>query len=139
MTKPLTKEQLNNIDKTIGSQLRARRHVLKMSQDDLARSAGITFQQVQKYEHGTNRISASRMVQFGQILDVPPSYFFGELAKGDPRSNEIGLSAEAVDVAKIFDRTSDPDARRLIKRAISGFGHTAPKAHKAGQGRKKAA
>jgi len=120
----LTKEQLNAIDKRVGAQLRARRHKLKLSQDQLAKDCGITFQQIQKYEHGTNRISASRLAQFGQVLGVPISYFYGEIPKSDPLSREIGLTGAAVGVAKLFD-ACNKDEQRLIKRAISGFGRPA--------------
>ena len=73
----------------VGKRVRMRRLMLKMSQTDLASSAGITFQQVQKYEKGTNRISSSRLQQFANVLDVPISYFFedqqfsSKAAKGD--------------------------------------------------------
>ena len=60
----------------VGQKIRARRIFLNMSQTDLANTAGITFQQIQKYEKGTNRVGASRLQQFSQALGVPPSYFF---------------------------------------------------------------
>jgi transcriptional regulator with XRE-family HTH domain len=60
----------------VGKRVRMRRLMLKMSQGDLASSAGITFQQVQKYEKGANRISSSRLQQFANVLDVSISYFF---------------------------------------------------------------
>ena len=64
------------VDVHIGQKIRARRILLGLSQTELADVAGITFQQVQKYEKGTNRVGASRLQQFSQALDVPPSYFF---------------------------------------------------------------
>ena len=64
------------VDTHIGQKIRARRNVLGLSQTELADAAGITFQQVQKYEKGTNRVGASRLQQFSEALDVPPSYFF---------------------------------------------------------------
>jgi transcriptional regulator with XRE-family HTH domain len=60
----------------IGQKIRARRNLLGLSQTELANAAGITFQQVQKYEDGTNRVGASRLQQFSEALGVPPSYFF---------------------------------------------------------------
>ena len=77
------------VDIHVGSRLRIRRLMLKMSQTDLAKTAGITFQQVQKYEKGTNRISSSRLQQFANVLDVQITYFFeqqplaSKTAKGD--------------------------------------------------------
>jgi transcriptional regulator with XRE-family HTH domain len=64
------------IDTHIGQKIRARRTLLGLSQTELANSAGITFQQVQKYEKGTNRVGAGRLQQFSEALGVPPSYFF---------------------------------------------------------------
>ena len=64
------------VDTHVGQKIRARRTLLGLSQTELANAAGITFQQVQKYEKGTNRVGASRLQQFSQALGVPPSYFF---------------------------------------------------------------
>jgi transcriptional regulator with XRE-family HTH domain len=64
------------VDTHIGHRIRARRTLLGLSQTELADAAGITFQQVQKYEKGTNRVGASRLQQFSETLGVPPSYFF---------------------------------------------------------------
>jgi transcriptional regulator with XRE-family HTH domain len=64
------------VDAHIGQKIRARRILLGLSQTDLANAAGITFQQIQKYEKGANRVGASRLQQFSDALGVPPSYFF---------------------------------------------------------------
>lgn len=64
------------VDIHVGQRLRLRRNMLGMSQDDLGKQVGITFQQIQKYERGTNRISASRIWEFAGILGVPEDYFF---------------------------------------------------------------
>ena len=64
------------VDTHVGQKIRARRIFSNMTQTDLANAAGITFQQIQKYEKGTNRVGASRLQQFSQALGVPPSYFF---------------------------------------------------------------
>jgi transcriptional regulator with XRE-family HTH domain len=61
----------NPIDKHVGSRVRMRRHMLEMSQTEIAAAVGLTFQQVQKYENGSNRISASRLQQLCKILQVP--------------------------------------------------------------------
>ncbi|NTB87648.1 helix-turn-helix domain-containing protein [Agrobacterium tumefaciens] len=68
------------IDVEVGSRIRVRRKILGMSQTQLAESLGVTFQQVQKYEKGSNRIGASRLQNMAEILSVPISYFFGESA-----------------------------------------------------------
>ncbi len=66
----------NPIDKHVGSRVRMRRMLLGLSQERLGEQLGVTFQQVQKYEKGMNRIGASRLQQIAEILDVPPSFFF---------------------------------------------------------------
>ena len=70
------KKAPNAIDKHVGSKVRMRRMMLSMSQEKLAEALGLTFQQVQKYEKGTNRIGASRIQQISLILQVPVSFFF---------------------------------------------------------------
>lgn len=69
----------NNVDLLIGTKIRLRRHVLGMSQTDLGNRIGVTFQQVQKYEKGHNKIVASRLLEVANIMDVPISYFFEDL------------------------------------------------------------
>ena len=73
-----TKGKPNSVDGYVGSRLRLRRTLLGYSQEKLADALGITFQQVQKYERGTNRISASRLYKLSQILEVSVTYFFDE-------------------------------------------------------------
>ena len=84
----------NQIDIHVGKRLCLRRQILKMSQSDLAKKLGITFQQVQKYEKGINRISSSRLWDFSQVLNVPIEYFFAEidnnLASQSPRFLQNG-------------------------------------------------
>ena len=67
------------IDVHVGARLRQRRRLLGMSQTTLGDAIGLTFQQVQKYERGTNRISASRLFDLARLLDVPIEYFFGDM------------------------------------------------------------
>jgi transcriptional regulator with XRE-family HTH domain len=80
------------IDKYFGDRLRARRIMMKMSQDDLGHSLGVSFQQIQKYEKGTNRLSAAVMVRVAEILDVDVGYFYDEIPK-TKRSGEIETPA----------------------------------------------
>lgn len=67
------------IDIYVGNRVRQRRSLLGMSQTTLATAVGLTFQQIQKYERGLNRVSASRLYEFAAVLDVPVTYFFDEL------------------------------------------------------------
>jgi len=69
-------ENPDPVDIHVGKQVRKRRNALSMSQEKLGKALGLTFQQVQKYERGVNRIASSRLYQLGQILDVEISYFF---------------------------------------------------------------
>jgi transcriptional regulator with XRE-family HTH domain len=83
------------VDTHIGQKIRARRTLLGLSQTKLADAAGITFQQIQKYEKGTNRVGASRLQQFSEALGVPPSYFFEgapTVGKKQPAPQEGELS-----------------------------------------------
>jgi len=77
----------NSIDVYVGSRVRTRRTLLGLSQQKLGAALGLTFQQVQKYERGSNRIGASRLFELGRILDVPISYFYEELPESDIPEN----------------------------------------------------
>jgi transcriptional regulator with XRE-family HTH domain len=74
-----TTRRTGPIDKYLGDRLRARRIMMKMSQGDLGKSLGLTFQQIQKYEKGTNRMSAALMVPLAKILDIDIGYFYDEI------------------------------------------------------------
>jgi transcriptional regulator with XRE-family HTH domain len=76
----------NPIDKHVGARLRMRRMMVGMSQGKLGDALDVTFQQIQKYEKGTNRIGASRLQQLARVLEVPPAFFF----EGAPASTEGG-------------------------------------------------
>jgi transcriptional regulator with XRE-family HTH domain len=108
MSKPKTKTP-NPIDKHVGSRLRMRRMMLGMSQEKLGEAFGLTFQQVQKYEKGMNRISASRLQQAAQILDVSVPFFF----EGSPGGHE--LDGNASSPAYVNEFISSEDGLRLIK------------------------
>ena len=71
----------NPVDIHVGSRIRMRRRVMGLSQDDLASQLGLTFQQVQKYERGTNRVSASKLFGIAVVLQAPVSYFFDGLSE----------------------------------------------------------
>src|SRR6478735_1455104 len=93
------RETPNPIDIHVGSRVRMRRIMLGMSQAKLADALGLTFQQVQKYEKGANRVSASRLRQIAHILQVPEPFFFegGPMLAGQPRRD--GESAPLSDVS----------------------------------------
>lgn len=78
----------NPVDVHVGSRVRLRRTLLGMTQGKLGEAVSLTFQQIQKYERGANRIGSSRLYQFSQILDVPVSFFFDDMP-GDVRSGAV--------------------------------------------------
>ncbi len=87
-----TKGIPDTIDKHVGKQLKSRRSLLGLSQEKLAESVGVTFQQVQKYERGTNRISASRLFTFSKILDVSIDLFYQGMDNNEKLSSLHGMS-----------------------------------------------
>ena len=109
----------NPVDIHVGGRVRARRMLLGLSQEKLGDAVGLTFQQIQKYERGANRIGASRLFQFSQILDVPVSYFFDELPDA-VRSHEgqlrLGLSDQ-------YQESLEPDplARRETLELVRAY------------------
>ena len=122
---------LDPVDKHVGSRLRMRRLMLDMSQTDIADALGLTFQQVQKYEKGTNRIGASRLQHISQILQVPVPFFFegGPAAPGPgPAARETAVSAsyvtdflatsDGLSLVKAFMLIKDPKLRRAIVRLV---------------------
>jgi transcriptional regulator with XRE-family HTH domain len=97
--------------KHVGSRVRMRRMMFAMSQQKLADRLGLTFQQVQKYEKGTNRIGAGRLQQIAHILQVPVAFFF----EGAPNASASrGLHRSALSIAQIDDFVSDSNGLRLI-------------------------
>jgi transcriptional regulator with XRE-family HTH domain len=109
----MAKKAPNPIDKHVGSRVRMRRMMLNMSQEKLGDALGLTFQQVQKYEKGTNRIGASRLQQIAHILQVPVSFFF-EGAPHIPGTPTSGLS-EAPSPAYVSDFLATSDGLSLTK------------------------
>ncbi|MEK9970315.1 MAG: helix-turn-helix transcriptional regulator [Ferrovibrio sp.] len=86
----------NPVDVHVGNRLKLRRTMVGMSQDRLGQMVGLTFQQIQKYEKGANRIGASRLFQFATLLDVPPAYFFEGLESHAVTSRDGRTLAAAV-------------------------------------------
>lgn len=92
------------VDNYVGRRLRSRRTMLGMSQENLGVAVGVTFQQIQKYERGLNRVGASRLYEFARVLNVPVSYFFEDLTQSDqPETFGSGSSqGNLVDSGDIF-------------------------------------
>jgi len=119
----------NPIDVHVGGRVRFRRMLLGMSQEKLGEQLGLTFQQVQKYEKGINRIGASRLFDLAQVLGVPVQFFYEEAPSGEapalvpdgfaekPAENSIVeflRSRDGLELNKAFMRISDAKARRAI-------------------------
>ena len=102
----------NAIDMHVGKRVRLRRTLLGMSQEQLGTELNITFQQVQKYERGANRISASRLWDISQILDVPISYFFDDMSQDTMKSSPCRVSRGVETLDGHGDQLRDPMARR---------------------------
>lgn len=126
----------NPTDKYVGSRVRMRRMMLGMSQEKLADALGLTFQQIQKYEKGTNRISASRLQAISQILDAPVHFFFDgapQSGKGPPGGAELGeapspayvtdflTTSDGLALVKAFVRIKDAGLRRSIVRMVEAI------------------
>ena len=123
----MAKKAPNPIDKHVGSRVRMRRMMLSMSQEKLGDALGLTFQQVQKYEKGTNRIGASRLQQISTILQVPVAFFFegapdlggvrapgGKDAPSPTYVADFLATSDGLALTKAFMRIGDPKLRRRI-------------------------
>jgi transcriptional regulator with XRE-family HTH domain len=108
----MVKKAPNPIDKHVGSRVRMRRMMLGMSQEKLGDALGLTFQQVQKYEKGTNRIGASRLQQISLILQVPVAFFFE--GSPPPPGKAYGMS-EAASPEYVTSFLASSDGLKLVK------------------------
>ena len=129
------KKKPNPIDIHVGSRVRLRRNMLGMSQEKLGEALGITFQQIQKYEKGTNRVGASRLQAIASVLQVPVSFFFedapgqdavaaGGLAEDSSTSYVVDFlnSAEGLQLNRAFVRINDPKVRRKVIDLVKSLG-----------------
>lgn len=114
----------NPVDRHVGLRIRMRRKELGVSQEKLAESIGLTFQQVQKYERAANRVSASKLWEMARALETSVAYFYEGLAEGaatrgsNSQPNETVqdflLTPEGMELAQVFPRISHPRVRRKI-------------------------
>ena len=119
------------VDIHVGKQIKVRRKILGMSQSTLGKAIGLTFQQVQKYERGTNRIGASRLYDLSKVLEIPVNYFFDGFEKYSASSDSAGLSyvgekkadsyeidwlssKELLELVKAFNKINDQHLRKQI-------------------------
>jgi transcriptional regulator with XRE-family HTH domain len=115
----------NPVDLHVGARVRMRRKLLGVSQEKLADALGLTFQQVQKYERGANRVSASKLFEIARFLDVPPAYFFDGLAgepsgaaSEDPAEHSLHqflMTPEGVELASLLPKLHAKYRRRVLE------------------------
>jgi transcriptional regulator with XRE-family HTH domain len=107
------------VDKLIGTRIRLQRTAIGMSQEKLGDILGITFQQIQKYEKGTNRVGAARLQAIADALGVPVSFFFEQRSGGDSSDAPSGIqdlltSKEGIELARAFLKIENPAMRRAL-------------------------
>ena len=122
----MSKKSPNFIDQHVGRRMRMRRIMLGMSQEKLGEALGLTFQQVQKYEKGTNRVGASRIQQISEILQVPVSFLFEGSPTGISKAEDLRearspdyvfdfiATSEGLALIRAFTRINDAKLRRSI-------------------------
>ncbi len=113
------------IDTHVGGRVRMRRKLLGVSQEKLADSLGLTFQQIQKYERGSNRISASKLYEIGKALDAPVSFFFegldqAEAAEEPPALATFVVTDGALELAQAFIDIPQTKRRAFVRLAVAG-------------------
>jgi transcriptional regulator with XRE-family HTH domain len=132
----MAKKSPDSTDVHVGSQIRTRRQELGMSQEKLADGLGLTFQQVQKYEKGTNRVGASRLQAISALLQVPISFFFEDASPPSTRKKaadgpsddfvtEFLKSGDSDTLMKAFLRIKAPEVRRSIVHMVEAISNSA--------------
>ena len=126
----------NPIDKHVGARLRMRRLMVGMSQGRLGEALEVTFQQIQKYEKGTNRIGASRLQQLARVLEVPPAFFFegapspepGRQTFAEPSANAYVVdflsTSEGLQLNRAFSQIRDPKVRNRVLDLVTSLSAT---------------
>ena len=133
----------NPVDVHVGARVRLRRTLLGMSQEKLGEAIGLTFQQVQKYERGANRIGSSRLFDLSRVLDVPIGFFFEEMSAAvaasspaqaggfaeEPSSYELNPLAkrETLELVRAYYKISDPQVRKRLFEMTKALGAAASK------------
>ncbi|HWA43468.1 MAG TPA: helix-turn-helix domain-containing protein [Hypericibacter adhaerens] len=134
----------NPIDVHVGARIRQRRTLLGMSQEKLGEAIGLTFQQVQKYERGANRVGSSRLFDLARVLDVPVSYFFEDMSAGtaskspsrlrglaepkpEPFEPDPLAKRETLELVRAYYRIADPAVRKRVFELTKALGRTVRK------------
>ena len=115
---PISDGQSHPIDRHVGTRIKARRLIRGMTQEDLAKAVSLSFQQVQKYERGANRVSAGRLYELARALSVPIQYFFDEFREeGEDGTPILTLREDHADMESV-DRIGDPEISELVRAFI---------------------
>ncbi|MFC4237782.1 MULTISPECIES: helix-turn-helix domain-containing protein [Thalassospira] len=128
----------NPVDIHVGARVRLRRTLLGMSQEKLGEAIGLTFQQVQKYERGANRVGASRLYDLSRVLEVPVSFFFDDMPdeissksvherremseSPDPFDNDPMNRRETLELVRAYYRITDPTQRKRVFELVKSMG-----------------
>ncbi len=123
------------IDVHVGSKVRLRRNLLGLSQTDVGKMLGITFQQIQKYERGSNRIAASRLFKLSEVLVVPVSYFFDGLSTAKAplatvANADLLAGRETGKLVRAYYQIPDPGVRRQIMELMTALAPPSRKARR---------
>ena len=134
----MVKSSPDPVDIHVRARVRLRRTLLGMSQEKLGKALGLTFQQVQKYERGANRIGSSRLFQLSKILDVSVSFFFDEMttdttkkadgmAEGNKQVFEVDKLSrrETLELVRAYYKITDPSVRKKIFEMVKAVGSSA--------------
>lgn len=130
----------NPVDVHVGTRIRLRRTLMGLSQEKLGELVGLTFQQIQKYEKGANRVGASRLYQFAKVLEVPPSFFFDDMPEdvsGGPLGSGLGepdpepyetadpmTKRETLELVRAYYKIDDALVRRRLFELVKAAGGT---------------
>ena len=125
--KPAGKKGPNPVDVHVGRRVRIRRVLCGLSQTALAEQLGLTFQQLQKYESGANRISASRLWQIAQILDVPISWFFMGIDDDTDKLEEFRTKRETLELVRNIG-TCPPEVQKRFRALLHSISEHTQKA-----------
>jgi len=134
----MIKSKPEPVDVHVGSRVRLRRTLLGMSQDKLGKALSLTFQQIQKYERGANRIGSSRLYKLSQILDVPISFFFDDMppevtgkamgmSEGGKQTFEVNQLSrrETLELVRAYYKIKDPVVRKKLFEMVKALGKSA--------------
>ena len=141
----------NPVDVHVGRRVRLRRTLLGMSQEKLGEALGLTFQQIQKYERGANRIGSSRLYKLSQVLDVPISFFFDDMDAQVAEANGAGMAEsgqaafetdqlarrESLELVRAYYRIQEPAVRKRVFELVKSIAASGD-SKKSGDSQKKA-